>query len=314
MYYVRGQQGNGHIIELNIGRLIADSMNDDVKEPAVYERIVAPAPDSPNGTCLTMDADETCMYWRSYLIRSETTIPQPEAPANNDRKAYAAYMQKMKVFFDEKGKGTSVIHKINIQTGKTEKVIDIPFHAGHLQANPWVPGELILCKETGGDADQRIWSVNADGTNFRPVYVETPDEWVTHETMTAPDELTFIISGHNILLREKPSGIATINLRTNRIRLLGEAIEETPVDGSKIGGFWHCNGSPDQRWAVGDTHLGNIILIERSTGKQTLLSSGHPMIPDHAHPIFSPDSKRILIQSALLSAGKNLNLMVLNVP
>ena len=71
---------------------------------------------------------------------------------------------------------------------------------------------------------------------------------------------------------------------------------------------------PDGCWAVGDTNAGNIILIKRAMGEQILLSTGHPMTPDHAHPIFSRDSKRVLIQSALLTDGKNLNLMVINVP
>ena len=314
MFYIRGQKGKQQIIELNIGRLIADSMSDQVKEQAVYERTVAPAPEAPFGTCLTLDADETFLYWRGFLTRPELTVTQPEAPATNDRNAYAAYMEKMRAFFAEKGKGTSVIMKINIKTGKTDKVMDVSFHIGHLQANPWVPGEMFFCNETGGDAGQRIWSVKADGKDFRPIYVETPYEWVTHETVTAPDEMMFIINGNNIFLREKPSGIAVIDLRTNQMRLLGEVYGEDPSDGKKTGGFWHCNGSPDMRWAVGDTHYGNITLIHRATGEQILLSTGHPMIPDHAHPIFSPDSKRVLIQSALLTNGKNLNLMVLNVP
>jgi oligogalacturonide lyase len=38
------------------------------------------------------------------------------------------------------------------------------------------------------------------------------------------------------------------------------------------------------------------------------------MRPDHTHPIFSPDSKRVLIQSGLFSDGKNLNLMVVTPP
>ena len=33
-----------------------------------------------------------------------------------------------------------------------------------------------------------------------------------------------------------------------------------------------------------------------------------------AHPTFSPDGKRILLQSGLLSDGKNLNLMTVTIP
>jgi oligogalacturonide lyase len=38
------------------------------------------------------------------------------------------------------------------------------------------------------------------------------------------------------------------------------------------------------------------------------------MRPDHTHPTFSPDSKRILIQSGLLTDGKSLDLMTVTIP
>ena len=40
----------------------------------------------------------------------------------------------------------------------------------------------------------------------------------------------------------------------------------------------------------------------------------HKMKPDHAHPTFSPDGKRILIESGLLADGKSLDIMTINVP
>ena len=313
MFYIRGQRqgSNRQIIELNMGRLIADSMTDQIQNAAVYERIVASLPDGKQGSELALDADETCLYWGT-VTRQEMTVPHPKDPGESDRKAYAKFKEELHAYFAAAGRGTGEIYKINIQTGKMDKVLDVPFRMGHLQANPWTPGEIFYCKETGGDADQRIWSVKADGTNNRPIYVEGPNEWVTHETVSSPDEMMFIISGCNPVSREKPTGIAVINLRNDQTRLLGQTFEGS---GSKsIQGFWHCNGSPDGRWAVGDTHAGNIILINRATGEQILLTTGHPMVPDHAHPIFSRDSKRVLIQSAILTSGKTLNLMVVNVP
>jgi oligogalacturonide lyase len=38
------------------------------------------------------------------------------------------------------------------------------------------------------------------------------------------------------------------------------------------------------------------------------------MQPDHAHPTFSPDSRRILIESGLLADGRSLDLMVVPIP
>jgi oligogalacturonide lyase len=65
---------------------------------------------------------------------------------------------------------------------------------------------------------------------------------------------------------------------------------------------------------VGDTFEGSLYLIDRTSGEIALLTTGHRMRPDHAHPTFSQDGKRILIQSGLLSGGASLDLMVVNVP
>ena len=120
------------------------------------------------------------------------------------------------------------------------------------------------------------------------------------------DHVMFAIMAHLPRLRLKPTGIAVINLRNNEMKIVGQ------VDEGR--GFWHCNGSADGRWAVGDNFNGNIYLIDRLTGEITLLSTDHKMRPDHAHPTFSPDGKRILIQSGLLSNGASLDLMVIPVP
>jgi oligogalacturonide lyase len=96
------------------------------------------------------------------------------------------------------------------------------------------------------------------------------------------------------------------------MKILGQIEEDMGGPGS--GGFWHCNGSPDGNWAVGDSFLGNIYLIDRHNGERILLTTDHKMRPDHAHPIFSPDGRRIAIQSGLLTNGKSLDLMVIDIP
>ena len=305
LFYIRGE-GNGQVIELNLDKLIDDSMSGQMKSPGDYERVVASLPAGKTGRELALDAEETYLYWGTILYLSERTVERPKNPETDDPKAQTKFREEMRVYFDAAGRGKSEINKINIKTGKIDKVVEMDFRLGHLQANPWKTGEIFYCKETGGDTDQRIWSVNADGTGNRPIYEETPDEWVTHETVSSPDEMMFILSGNSAHLRKKPTGIAVINLRNDQIKLIGQVNEV---------GYWHCNGSPDGRWAVGDTEAkGNIYVILRATGEQIMLTAGHPMRPDHTHPIFSRDSKRVLIQSGLLTDGKALNLMVINVP
>jgi oligogalacturonide lyase len=211
------------------------------------------------------------------------------------------------------GAGPAGLRSMNLDTGEVRVIIDTPFLMGHVQTNPWVPGEIIYCHETGGDAPQRIWTVMADGSHNRPLYVENPSDWVTHEAVITKDEVVFNLIGHQPRLRQHPTGIAVINLRTDQMKIYGQ-VEDNAPGARGTGGYWHSNGSADGKWLVGDTFAGNIWLINRATGEQRLLSTDHKMQPDHAHPTFSPDSKRILIESGLLSGGTSLDLMLLPVP
>lgn len=308
------------IVELNLDALLKDALADTVKSPETYERVIVILPGELQGSGLALDADETRLYLGITLNRPDApsaSRSQPAAATTDNRSSVdsrntnvAETREAARARFEVAGRGKSGIRAIDVRTGEITKVIDVDLRMGHLQANPWTPGEIIYCHETTGDAVQRIWAVRADGSGNRPVYIETPDEWVTHETVAGPDEIMFNIMGHLPYLREKPTGIAVLNLRTGSMKLLGQ-VEEALSEGRQ-GGFWHCNGSPDGRWATGDTFLGSIYLICRQTGERTLLTTGHQMRPDHTHPIFSPDSRRILIQSGMFSGGKVLHLVTVS--
>ncbi|MCD8164665.1 MAG: hypothetical protein LUE93_00075 [Bacteroides sp.] len=176
----------------------------------------------------------------------------------------------------------------------------------------------LYCHETGGDAPQRMWFCTADGKINRPLYEETPLDWVTHETFATKDHVYFNILGWQDRLRKQISDIARINIRTNDVELMGQvemdqdrAAQEGGLSGR---GFWHCNASRDGKWSVGDTFAGNIWLINNETGRKHRLVTDTKMSPDHAHPYFSADGKRILFQSGHLSDGKRLQLMMVHIP
>ncbi len=274
LYFTRGGRGQPRqLIELKLDLLFADSKAGAIKDPNSYERVVVRLPQGmreSGGFCL--DADET--------------------------KAY--------IGIGGQSRNSGGIRCIDIQTCEITKVVDVDFRMGHVQSNYWVPGEIIYCHETGGDAPQRIWFCKADGSVNEPLYVETPDEWVTHEVCVDADHVIFNVMAHLPRLRTKPTGIFCINLRTREVRVLGQVEEGR--------GFWHSAGSSDGQWAAGDNFAGSVYLINRKTGKKHLLTTGHTMRPDHAHPNFSPDNKRILIQSGLLSNGQSLDLMVVEIP
>ena len=298
------------LVQLDLDPLIADALSGTPRDAAAYERVVATLPEELRDSGgFALDADETKAYWGVAWGPPPARPAQPIDRQNTDP---AQSREANRQRFEAAGRGTGGIRSIDLRTGAVGKVIDVAFRMGHVQANPWVPGEIVYCHETTGDAPQRIWTVHADGTGNRPLYVETPDEWVTHETVAGADEVMFNVLGHLPYLRERPTGLAVVNLRNGHVTMLGQVDEET--DGGGTGGLWHGNGSPDGRWAVADTFKGDVYLIDRRSGERILLTTGHKMRPDHAHPIFSPDSRRVLIQSGKLTDGASLDLIVVDVP
>jgi oligogalacturonide lyase len=333
------------LIESNIGALLTDSLAGKVKDAATYERVVATLPaDLRDSGGFALDADESKAYWgvgtgpqgnpanAGRRGGGAAAEPAPEAaatatgatiPGSNRQMGRAIDQPNMdpnvsresnRIRWELQGRGQGGIRSIDLKTGEVKTVIDVNFRMGHVQTNPWVPGEIVYCHETTGDAPQRMWFVNGDGTGNRPLYKEDPAgwEWITHETFATKDEVMFLIIGHLPYLRERPTGVAVINLRNNRMSILGQIDENIAPD--RPGGFWHCNGSSDGRWAVADTFKGDVYLIDRHSSEITLLTTDHKMTPDHAHPIFSPDNKRVLIQSGRLTDGASLDLMSVTLP
>lgn len=286
LYYLRGKRdiGEQRLMELELTPLLADSAAGALKPAAAYERLVATLPADYRGAGgFTLDADEKTAYFGVRYADApprEPGKPIPQVPSG--------------------------ITAVDLATGAYRKVLDTPFLMGHVQASPWVPGEILYCNETGGDAPQRMWIVRADGSGNRPLFAEQTADWVTHEVFIDKDTVLFNLMGHTPALRQRPTGIMAINLRNDEVLPLGQI--------ARGQGFWHCNGTPDGRWAVGDNFDGEVFLINRRTGEIRLVSTGHVMKPDHTHPNFSPDGTRILVQSGMLSGGKSLDLMLIPVP
>ncbi|WP_168207577.1 PD40 domain-containing protein [Microlunatus elymi] len=310
LYFMRRADEGRQLIGLNLKTLIPDALAGSIGPRTEYERVISTLPpDLRDSGGFAIDADGSAAYWgvgfgpapdRSAALATagRRVIDQQNLDPTEEREA-------ARLRFEIQGRGPGGIRRIDLITGELSTVIDVDFRMGHVQTNPWVPGEIIYCHETTGDAPQRIWTVRADGSDNRPLYVETPDEWVTHETVSGADEVMFNLMAHLPYLAQKPSGVCVVDLRTGAMRVLGQAPGQ---------GFWHCNGSPDRRWAVADDFTGNVTLIDRRSGELTVLTTDHKMRPDHTHPIFSPDSKRVLIQSGRPTDGRALDLMLIDIP
>jgi oligogalacturonide lyase len=312
------EQGTIQVIEVDLAKLFTDCESGKLKPANEYQRICGTTPtEMAAGGDMALDGDEGSVYFRVGKKEAAKHLPAGEKIAENFGP------RRM-------GAGPSGIGEMDLKTGKCGFVVAVPFQIGHIQANPWVSGEIVFCWETGGKAPQRTWTVKADGTGLRPLYPESEYEWVTHEAIISKDEVAFAIMGHRKIgtpeqpadpanpgqevawgpsgTREKPTGLAIVNLRTREMTITGQT-----AYGS---GLWHVNGSSDGRWAVGDDFARNIYLIDRHTHEMILISGGHKVTAsDHPHPTFNSDGTKIEIQSAMLSEdNRSMNICLIPVP
>jgi oligogalacturonide lyase len=287
-----GPRGPFEIVEVDLAQLFADSEAGTMKSASNYERVCGTIPkELIAGGDMALDANEDFAYFRV----SGGDVGQHLPPGTKIEAEYGPRHM---------GAGPAGLRSMNLRTGEVKFVVDVPFQIGHVQTNPWVPGEIVFCWETGGKAPQRTWTVMADGSGLRPLYPEASYDWVTHEAVITKDEVAIAIMGHRKVgtndvwgacgTREHATGLGIVNLRTREMRIVAQT-----ASGS---GLWHVNGSPDGRWAVGDDFSRSVFLIDRHTSEMLLLSTGHKVnAADHVHPTFSADSTKIEIESAMLS-------------
>jgi oligogalacturonide lyase len=308
-------RGPFEVIEIDLGRLFGDAVAGTVKGDSDYERVCGTTPDGMHATGnMGLDANEDFVYFGitgkelASQLAAGTDIAKPFGPRNM-------------------GAGPSGLASMNLKTGEVKTITVVPFQIGHVQTNPWVPGEIVFCWETGGKSPQRTWTVMADGTGLRPLYPEAPYEWITHEAVITKDEVAIAILYLHAPLApaskqfgawgsagndEHPTGVGIVNLRTHEMRIVGQV----PI-GNPGRSIWHVNGSADGRWACADDFKYRLWIIDRHTGEMALLASmgEKTTAADHIHPTFNADGTKIEIQSAMLSENSHsLNICVVPMP
>jgi len=304
---VEGQKQPSQIIRVDLGKLFADVAAGKVGAPGEYEHVCGTVPlDYGAVGDVALDPTEDFAYLR---VGSKELAGKHLAPGTKLETNYGPRNM---------GAGPTGLARMNLKTGEVNFIVAVPFQIGHVQTNPFVPGEIVFCWETGGKSPQRTWTVKSDGTGLRPLYPEPEFDWVTHEAVITKDEVALAIMGHRAVgtkdewgacgTREHSTGLAVVNLRTREMRIEGQV-----PTGS---GFWHVNGSADGRWLAGDDFSRSLYLIDRHTGEMMLLTTGHKTTAaDHPHPTFNADGTKIEIQSAMLSAdNRSMNICIVPVP
>jgi oligogalacturonide lyase len=305
-----GFGGPRQILEIDLEKLFADVAAGAVKPAANYQRVCGTIPTGLNADGnMGLDANDDFMYFRvggpeTAQLSEGQTLQRTFGPRNM-------------------GAGPSGLRSMNLKTGEVKMICNVGFQIGHVQSNPWAPGEIIFCWETGGKAPQRTWFVNADGSGLRPLYPEAPYEWITHEAFIGKDEAAIAILGHRSIASattnsdwgiagtmEHPTGVGIVNLRTREMRIAGQVPAGSPGHSD-----WHVAGSSDGRWAACDDFAYEVWVFDRHNGEATLLAGPQKTGADHIHPTFNADNTKIEIESALISKdNRSLNICVVPLP
>ncbi|MBO6237297.1 MAG: PD40 domain-containing protein, partial [Bacteroidales bacterium] len=274
---------------MDLTKFFADAGRNRVKKIDDYLTYVGKFPNSeemgrPGGWCV--NSDDTY----AYITVSRNVMPTEEELAIQEKVAQKPREdQPVKV-----GQGMSGLRKMNLKTGEVSFIRNVPFRVGHIQCSRYKPNEILFCCETGGDAGQRMWYCDANTNEYKPLYKETPLDWVTHETFGTEDYVYFNVLGWQDRLRKQASGIFRINLRTDDVEVIGQVEMDMDRESSLKGrGFWHCNSTRDNRFAAGDTFAGSIWVVDVETGYKFQIASDIKMAPDHGHPFFSPDGTKL---------------------
>jgi oligogalacturonide lyase len=335
-----GPRGPTQVISVDLAKLFADSAAGTLKASTEYEHICGTIPTEVGAGDMALDPTEDFAYVRTgrdYALK------------------HIAADTKLEPTFGPRGMGAgpSGLISVNLHTGEIKDIVSVPFQMGHVQTNPWMPGEIVFCWETGGKAPQRTWTVKSDGTGLRPLFPEAPYDWITHEAVITKDEVAIAMLYLRTPLagprRQPPpadpgapapaprKGPPPQPVTPEQQALL----DQTGMDGHPTGvgivnlrtremrivgqvpigdpgrSIWHVNGSPDGRWAVADDFQYRLWIIDRHSGEMKLLADmGHvTSAADHIHPTFNADSTKVEIQSAMLSNDKHsLHVVVVPVP
>jgi oligogalacturonide lyase len=171
-----GPRGPVQVIRVDLAKLFADSAANKLKGATEYEHVLATIPAEMGANDMALDPTEEFAYVREGREEAAKHLP-PDA--------------KIEPPFGNRGMGggPTGLMSVNLKTGEIKHIISVPFQIGHVQTNPWMPGEIVFCWETGGKAPQRTWTVMSDGTGLRPLYPEADYDWITHEAVITKDEV-----------------------------------------------------------------------------------------------------------------------------
>ncbi|HIE28402.1 TPA: hypothetical protein EYP66_14075 [Candidatus Poribacteria bacterium] len=195
-------------------------------------------------------------------------------------------------------RGATWITAVHTDGSGSIPVYSPPRSVGHIQFCP-ADNNLILYSS---DITQRMWLVQLDGSDDRPLYLHGPEEWITHESwLGMTDEVIFTHWPYALKAIKKDSDTARIVSDFNAWHA------SSRIDGSLIISDTVC---PDIGLQLIDPKTGEYwtLCYPESSSQGTQWSEVAPASSEvtektygpqwsHPHPSFSPDGTMVIYTS-----------------
>lgn len=163
----------------------------------------------------------------------------------------------------------------------------------HVQVNPYYPNIVFFCNEGADDMPDRMYLMNWRTKKATNTFVQLKDangkaiEYFTHEVWGANGEKMYWVSSKG---SQSPSTEGLV--RANKDGTGREYINRDYQ-------YWHCFPSGNDRWIVGDTAKGQVVLVNANSKKSYYLAKfditnwSHPYNP---HPAVSFNANSVCWQ------------------
>jgi oligogalacturonide lyase len=192
----------------------------------------------------------------------------------------------------------SAIVIIDTKTGQRHRLLDGNTPRTHVQYCPIDANLILYCYGGHWWHVQRLWLINADGTNNRPVMLQTHFEGIGHEFWGDGGKTFYAFCNGG----RQPQGIWAYDVDTDK---------EYCVLASACKGHGTANASED-RFVSNEIYVNYVDGLWMSKKGnpqpehlcQTGWSRGEPYSGYSAHPRFLPDGKRLIFSSTKSGSGE----------
>lgn len=192
----------------------------------------------------------------------------------------------------------SALVVIDTKTGKQHRLLDGNTPRTHVQHCP--ADENLICYCSGGFwwHVQRMWLINADGSNNRPIFPQTHFEGAGHEFWSEDGKTIYVTCNGG----RQPQGLWAIDIDGGNERCI--------MAGPCVG---HGTANPQEdRFVIDDMYFdcktGLWMSKKGSTQPELLCQTGVKWHGErqeyHPHPRFLPDGKRVAYSSAMSGSGE----------